>query len=173
MLQVSSDAMLSESTSHFGNSLLKHFMQWAMAITLLFCFPDTGGKLFSRACCNSARDNVFKLKEGRLRLDRRKTFLAVRFVRQSNRLPREALDAPSLKVFKVRSNGALGSLVTFRGPLQPELCYDSVILHAKTVMWAVYWTGSCSFLTTFLGQGDWQLAVTCSSFHLDYIVMDP
>ena len=35
----------------------------------------------------------------------------VRVVRCWNRLPREAVDAPSLEVFKTRLDGALGSLV--------------------------------------------------------------
>jgi len=30
-----------------------------------------------------------------------------------NRLPREAMDAPSLEVFKARLDGALGSLVCY------------------------------------------------------------
>ena len=37
-------------------------------------------------------------------------FLTKRGVRCWNRLPREAVDAPSLEVFKARLDGALGSL---------------------------------------------------------------
>ncbi|KGL96496.1 hypothetical protein N301_11876, partial [Charadrius vociferus] len=55
--------------------------------------------------------NRFKLKEGRFRLDIRKKFFTVRVVRHWNRLPREAVDAPSLEVFKARLDGALSSLV--------------------------------------------------------------
>ncbi|KFR12927.1 hypothetical protein N306_05748, partial [Opisthocomus hoazin] len=55
--------------------------------------------------------NGCKLKEGRFRLDIRKKFFTMRVVRHCNRLPREAVDAPSLAVFKARLDGALSSLV--------------------------------------------------------------
>ena len=41
----------------------------------------------------------------------RKKFFAMRVVRHWNRLPREAVDTPSLEVFKARLNGTLGNLV--------------------------------------------------------------
>ncbi|KFR09070.1 hypothetical protein N306_11591, partial [Opisthocomus hoazin] len=55
--------------------------------------------------------NGCKLKEGRFRLDIRKKFFTMRVVRHWNRLPREAVDAPSLEVFKARLDGALTNLV--------------------------------------------------------------
>ncbi|KGL87321.1 hypothetical protein N301_04949, partial [Charadrius vociferus] len=55
--------------------------------------------------------NGFKMKEGRFRLDIRKKFFTVRVVRHWNRLPREAVDALSLEVFKARLDGALSNLV--------------------------------------------------------------
>ncbi|KFW71842.1 hypothetical protein AS28_03541, partial [Pygoscelis adeliae] len=55
--------------------------------------------------------NGFKLKEGRFRLDIRKNIFTVRVVRHWNRLPREAVDAPSLEVFNTRLDGALSNLV--------------------------------------------------------------
>ncbi|KFR13045.1 hypothetical protein N306_05628, partial [Opisthocomus hoazin] len=55
--------------------------------------------------------NNFKLKEGRFRLDIRKKFFTMRVVKHWPRLPREAVDAPSLAVFKAKLDGALSTLV--------------------------------------------------------------
>ena len=51
------------------------------------------------------------MKEGRFRLDVRGKFFTERVVRCWHRLPSEAVDTPSLEVFKARLDGALGSLV--------------------------------------------------------------
>ncbi|KGL98803.1 hypothetical protein N301_02706, partial [Charadrius vociferus] len=55
--------------------------------------------------------NGFKLEEGRFRTDIRKKYFTLRVVRHWNRLPREAVDAPSLEEFKARLDEALSNLV--------------------------------------------------------------
>ena len=66
---------------------------------------------FIQAHSDKMRGNGFKLKECKLRLDIRKKFLTVRVLRRWNRLPSEVLNAPSLKAFKARLDGALSNLV--------------------------------------------------------------
>jgi len=44
-------------------------------------------------------------------LDIRKKFFTIREVRCMHRLPREAVDAPSLKMFKIRLDQALSNLM--------------------------------------------------------------
>lgn len=68
-------------------------------------------EFFTRACSDGIRSKSFKLKEGRFRLEIRKKLLSVSVVRCWNRLPREAVGAPSLEVFKVRLSGAQRNLV--------------------------------------------------------------
>ncbi|KFQ68488.1 hypothetical protein N335_02906, partial [Phaethon lepturus] len=70
-----------------------------------------GDRPFSRACCDRTRGNGFNLKEGRFRLDLRKTFFTVRVVNYWHRLPSEVVDAPSLATFQVRLDGALSNLI--------------------------------------------------------------
>jgi len=67
-------------------------------------YKKDGEALFTRACSDRTRGNGFKLKKGRFTLDIQKKFFTVR-------LPREAVDAPSLEVFKARLDGALSNLV--------------------------------------------------------------
>ena len=57
------------------------------------------------------RGNGFKLAEGKFKLDIREKYFTVSVVRHWNRLPREAVDAPSLEAFKARLDGALSNLV--------------------------------------------------------------
>jgi len=74
-------------------------------------YRKDGEALFTRVCSDRTRENGCKLKEGRFRLDIRKKFFTIRVVRHGHRLPGEAVDAPSLEVFKAMLDGALSSLV--------------------------------------------------------------
>ena len=76
-------------------------------------YKQEGSQLFEMVNNSRTRGNGFKLREGRLGLDVRGKFFTVRVVRCWNRLPRAVVDAPSLEVFKVRLDGALGTLVWY------------------------------------------------------------
>jgi len=56
--------------------------------------------IFSRACCDMTRSNIFKLREGRFRLDRRNKFFTMNVVKHCHRLSREVVEAPSLETFR-------------------------------------------------------------------------
>jgi len=71
----------------------------------------TGHWLFTRVDSDTTRGNCLTLGQGRFRLDFKKKFFTQRVVTHWNRLPEEAVDAPSLEAFKARLDVALGSLV--------------------------------------------------------------
>ena len=70
-----------------------------------------GNQRFTRVGSDRTRGNGFRLKEGRFRLEGRGKFFTERVVTSSNRLPREAVDSPSLKMFKTMFDGVLGNLI--------------------------------------------------------------
>ena len=71
-------------------------------------YKQEGSQLFERVDNSTTRENGFKLKEGRFRLDIRGKFFTKRVVRCWNR------GCPSLEVFKARLDGALGNLVWYQ-----------------------------------------------------------
>ena len=106
-------------------------------------YKQEGQQLFTRVDSDRTRGNSFKLRQGKFSLDIRRKFFTQRVVKHWNRLPKEVVDAPSLKAFKTRLDVALGSLVWWlvtlhiagglklgdhRGPFQPRPFYDSMNL---------------------------------------------
>ena len=69
------------------------------------------GQLFTMVGSDRTRGNGLKLRQGRFSLDIRRKFFTQRVVMHWNRLPKEAVDSPSLDALKARLDASLGSLV--------------------------------------------------------------
>ncbi|PKU43855.1 hypothetical protein llap_5827 [Limosa lapponica baueri] len=98
-----------------GSFSLEKRRLWGDLIAAFQClngaYRKAGESLFTKACSNRTRGNGFKLEKSRFRLDIRNKFFTMRVVEHWNRLPTEVVEAPSLEIFKVRLDKALGNLV--------------------------------------------------------------
>ena len=109
------------------------------------------------------KENGFKLRQGRFRLDIRRKFFTQKVMTHWNRLPKETVDTPSLKAFKARLDVVLGSLVWWLvtlptagglklgdhcGPFQPRTFYDSMILRflASQLIQVILGNTGCSLM---------------------------
>ena len=110
---LSCEERLRQRLKELGLLILEKRRLWGNLIAafqyLKGAYIQEGEQLFMRVDSDRTRGNGFKLRQGRCRLDmRRKVFTQVT---HRNRLPKEAVDAPSLEAFKARLDVALGSLV--------------------------------------------------------------
>ena len=119
-------------------------------------YKRAGEGLFTRAWSDRTRGTGLKLEKGRLRLAVRKKLFTVRFVRPWPRLPREAVAAPSLAVFKARLDGALSNLGWWKMSLPMAGCWNEMIFkdlsnpNRSVILWSY-----CSF-TDNLYHTTWQ-----------------
>jgi len=109
-------------------------------------YKKEGDRFFSGICCDRARGNGFKLKEGRFRLDIQKKYFPVRAVRHQNSSPGDVVDAPSLETIKAGLDQALGNVMGLWCPCSRQ---------GSGATWPLEAPSTSRDSTMMKGHGEW------------------